>query len=951
MTAREDLAIVGRAIQDSYATEESHVTILEGQSVIIHQQDETGWWLGEANGKLGWFPSTAVELLKPKLIARATFDYTHQDAGELDLKVGEIVEIKEKDDSGWWLGECNGHVGVFPYNYVEIIEETREVLDLSPAASLDAIHVTVDAAPAPSTKQHLLSDSVLTKRKSLNQSLLVAEKKPSSSHIAVTTGPALTSQASDLRQRAGVRVKATNAADVPIRPKSSSFHLSQAPPKEVTREQSGPGTLTYGLWGHYALHGAAIALLLLGIVDLWWPSLDSVKYGSIYYLVGGYCMVVSVFILLWQETCGVSFSGEFIVPFRGIIFILLGIFPCFAIPTVIAGVFTMLSGILMLISELRAEYGSIPKSEPTPAKKKKPTPADGNSRGIIATWWITKYQEGELSKIIMIIVYFSVNLALFIEAYVRWQNRVDAANAAEDLKGVSANKDKYLSQWVPFAKANGQLLNFNSALLLLPVCRHILRALNNFCINAKSDNAFYSALASFLRLLPLEKNISFHKLVGVVVLLASIAHTVAHFLGRTFRTFPVFVYVSGGIILSCMFIMYPAARQYTRNQHYEIFWFTHHLFIVFYAFLLYHGPVFWCWAIGPVVMYFIERCWRVTKGRGKTELFAVKWIPPVLNLEFSKIFEYKAGQYLYIACPFLSENEWHPFTISSAEDDDFISVHIKIVKGGWTEKLKDYLNMMNPKREYPFELTHRDDKGRLVRGKYLGPDGRPILRVDGPYAAPAQHYAEFRTVMLVGAGIGLTPSASILKSTLKYKWRKNWYPENLHFYWVCRHDEIDGFRWFVNLIKDLEQNVAFDRERGNVAVSNCLQIHIYVTRPPKELAPNNGITVDTFTEEQLLFNMKNPLVPSKEHSKIMASPDAAKNRLGNTFVWNGRPEWDQIFKQNQDKYVNALNAPPAQNIAVAYCGPKLLARDLRENCNKYSTLDPRVRFQLYKENF
>jgi predicted ferric reductase len=27
------------------------------------------------------------------------------------------------------------------------------------------------------------------------------------------------------------------------------------------------------------------------------------------------------------------------------------------------------------------------------------------------------------------------------------------------------------------------------------------------------------------------------------------------------------------------------------------------------------------------------------------------------------------GQYLYLNCPFIDINEWHPFTISSAQDD------------------------------------------------------------------------------------------------------------------------------------------------------------------------------------------------------------------------------------------------------------------------------------------
>lgn len=45
--------------------------------------------------------------------------------------------------------------------------------------------------------------------------------------------------------------------------------------------------------------------------------------------------------------------------------------------------------------------------------------------------------------------------------------------------------------------------------------------------------------------------------------------------------------------------------------------------------------------------------------------------------------KYKPGQYLFLNCPDVSRLEWHPFTISSAPEEDFVSVHIRVV-GDWT---------------------------------------------------------------------------------------------------------------------------------------------------------------------------------------------------------------------------------------------------------------------------
>ena len=52
---------------------------------------------------------------------RALYDYQAQDAEELSLSAGDIVNLLRKEDSGWWVGELKGKKGLFPYNYVEEI--------------------------------------------------------------------------------------------------------------------------------------------------------------------------------------------------------------------------------------------------------------------------------------------------------------------------------------------------------------------------------------------------------------------------------------------------------------------------------------------------------------------------------------------------------------------------------------------------------------------------------------------------------------------------------------------------------------------------------------------------------------------------------------------------------------------------------------------------------------
>jgi respiratory burst oxidase len=96
------------------------------------------------------------------------------------------------------------------------------------------------------------------------------------------------------------------------------------------------------------------------------------------------------------------------------------------------------------------------------------------------------------------------------------------------------------------------------------------------------------------------------------------------------------------------------------------------------------------------------------------------------------------GQYLFINCPRLSEAQWHPFTISSAPQEDTVTVHIRVsTPGSWTAALRDYLRAMGPRNASFFPL-YRNEKGGVTQGKILGPDGRALLCLDGPHSAPTQ---------------------------------------------------------------------------------------------------------------------------------------------------------------------------------------------------------------------
>ncbi|MGH0158319.1 UNVERIFIED_CONTAM: hypothetical protein FKN15_035265, partial [Acipenser sinensis] len=65
---------------------------------------------------------------------RVVFEYLPQNEDELELKVGDMVDINEEVEEGWWSGTMHGKSGLFPSNFVKEIEvsddgEQNDVLD------------------------------------------------------------------------------------------------------------------------------------------------------------------------------------------------------------------------------------------------------------------------------------------------------------------------------------------------------------------------------------------------------------------------------------------------------------------------------------------------------------------------------------------------------------------------------------------------------------------------------------------------------------------------------------------------------------------------------------------------------------------------------------------------------------------------------------------------------
>jgi NADPH oxidase len=104
-----------------------------------------------------------------------------------------------------------------------------------------------------------------------------------------------------------------------------------------------------------------------------------------------------------------------------------------------------------------------------------------------------------------------------------------------------------------------------------------------------------------------------------------------------------------------------------------------------------------------------------------------------MEIQFRKpSMNYKPGQWLFLNCPSVSRQQWHPFTITSCPFDPYISVHVRQV-GDFTRALGDALGAGSAQAKLFDENPMGMYEVALQNGQQM-----PKIKIDGPYGAPAE---------------------------------------------------------------------------------------------------------------------------------------------------------------------------------------------------------------------
>ncbi|XP_050305865.1 NADPH oxidase 5 [Anthonomus grandis grandis] len=297
------------------------------------------------------------------------------------------------------------------------------------------------------------------------------------------------------------------------------------------------------------------------------------------------------------------------------------------------------------------------------------------------------YWKNNMVYLTFLFGFLLVNVALFISRSIQYRH----------------------SNWFTiFARACGQCLNFNCAFILVLMLRR--------CITFLRTRGYGSVL-------PLDQHIYFHKITGWLIFGYSFWHSIMHTCNfsllvvndpvlneRNFTTSQwlftakpgLFGLIGGwanptGVALFViLLVMFLCSQSFVRRGGcFEVFYWTHLMYVPFWILLLLHGPNFWKWFIIPGVAYLIERISRVDtmSNKGKTYISSGLLLPSkVTHLVIKRPaqFDFHPGDYVFVNIPAIAKYEWHPFTISSCpEQEDYMWLHIRGV-GQWTNRLYEY---------------------------------------------------------------------------------------------------------------------------------------------------------------------------------------------------------------------------------------------------------------------
>lgn len=268
------------------------------------------------------------------------------------------------------------------------------------------------------------------------------------------------------------------------------------------------------------------------------------------------------------------------------------------------------------------------------------------------------------------------------------------------------------------------------------------------------------------------------------------------------------IYLAGEIGLVVGLVMLITSFPQIRRKKFEIFYSTHHLYIIFLVFFLFHAGDRHFYMVFPGIFLFgLDKLLRIIQSRTESCVLSARLFPcKALQLILPKDtgLNYMPTSVIFMKIPSISKFQWHSFSLSSSSsvDDGTISVIIKC-EGSWTNVLYDMVEAHNMKC-------------------------LPVA-IEGPYGPASMDFLRYDSILLIAGGIGITPFLSILQEIAASKRQK--LPSTIQLVHIVKNSEDISLlntishllvqnkmsqRWHLNVKVYVTQESGFNATLGDV---------------------------------------------------------------------------------------------------------------------------------------
>ncbi|KAK4214361.1 superoxide-generating NADPH oxidase heavy chain subunit A [Rhypophila decipiens] len=400
-------------------------------------------------------------------------------------------------------------------------------------------------------------------------------------------------------------------------------------------------------------------------------------------------------------------------------------------------------------------------------------------------------------------------------------------------------------------------------------------------------------LLSIVARIPSPVLLMYHRWAGTATLVHATLHfslTAQHYIrteqfDTVLENARIRVGILGWAVLAVMFL---TSIRILRRRTFELFYYTHFLFLVFVAAAFYHAAYTSEFILPGLILWAVDRLVRFAYNFRAIKLTSVTHYSAgqVTKLKFEGMKTTSPGQIAWLQIPGISALNWHPFTIASAPGKQKTGTIAIRSLGGYTKKV------MN--------LAVEATAAGADRTELAASAASLKIRLDGPYGVGRLCYSQFPVVVLVAGGIGITPAMSIASHIVNVhaeaeKSSSSKYHQHIHLLWTIK--DARHLAWFEDELTSLAS-----QSKGLLLLT--IDIDIYIT--------GGGL---------------------QEENELEGGPGGIYKYQGPGPVHKGRrpnlTEWFKSIKETR----------PGLDAAVNLCGPRALTRAGRHAAARTSSRD------------